>query len=160
MRHTLLILVLASTPAVANEVRDWRSVAGWDIKERIGSARACFASRVTSDGPEVQIGVAPTLDGGYLAVYNPAWTHIVEGETGRVEFDFGEARFGGEAVARYEDGVPGGYAYFNNPAFVEEFSRRYDVRITGSRGTIFEMDLTGTRKAVAEVLACQSGTTP
>jgi hypothetical protein len=45
--------------------------------------------------------------------------------------------------------------FFDNPAFVQEFARRRTVRIIGSNGTEFELDLKGTSRAIRAVLACQ-----
>ncbi|MEM6889267.1 MAG: hypothetical protein AAF636_14125 [Pseudomonadota bacterium] len=154
----LISLSVFFTSTIQAEPLDWGSASGWDIKINSSSERACYATRVVEDGSEVQIGVDPTLKGGYLAIYNAAWTHLKEGDVAFVEFDFGASRFGGDVEVRFKNHVPGGYAFFNNPRFVEEFARRFDVRIVGSRGTEYGIDLTGTRKAIAEVLACQSGT--
>ena len=155
MRYFAVILMLQATPTLASDAQVWKTVGDWSIQINSDDASRCFAARALEDGSEVQIGTEPTLDGGYFAVYNPAWTHIEEGAKGEVEFDFGVSRFGGEAVGKMKDGVPGGYAFFNNPAFVQEFSRRQTVKVTGKNGAEFEMDLTGTSQAVRSVLACQ-----
>ena len=154
--HRIAIFLLASTLPVSALAADvWQTAGDWTILIHDEETNKCFASRELDDGSEVQIGAEPTLDGGYFAIYNPSWTHIEEGQDGTVEFDFGTARFGGEARGRFEDGVPGGYAFFNNPAFVQKFARSQTVKIIGSQGNTFELDLTGTSNAVRGVLACQ-----
>ncbi len=155
MRHFAVLVILQSTPLLASDGGVWQTVGDWSIRINSDDGSRCFASRELEDGSEVQIGTEPTLDGGYFAVYNPSWTHIGDGETGEVEFDFGRSRFGGKAVGRMENDVPGGYAFFNNPAFIQEFARRQSVRVIGKSGAEFEMDLTGTSGAIRAVLACQ-----
>ena len=155
MRFFAVILILQATPVLASDAKVWKTVGDWTIRISDDDVGRCYASRILDDGSEVQIGTEPTLDGGFFAVYNASWTHIKEGAKGEVEFDFGESRFGGEAVGKVKDGVPGGYAFFNNPAFVQDFSRRQTVKVTGKNGAEFDMDLTGTSRAVRSVLACQ-----
>ena len=155
MKNILAICVLFSMSelAVADEV--WTDLEDWKILINSEDVTRCYATRLFEDGSEVQIGTEPALDGGYFAIYNSAWTHIEDGMVGQVEFDFERSRFGGEAIGRIENGVPGGYAFFNNPAFVQEFARRQTVNIKGSNGTEFELDLTGTSRAIRAILACQ-----
>lgn len=141
--------------AMADESEVWDTIGEWTIRVKSEGSNRCFASRLMDNGSEVQIGSEPTLNGGYFAIYNPKWTGIEEGEEGFVEFDFGTSRFGGEAVGRIEDGVPGGYAFFDNPAFVQDFARKLSVKIIGRNGSGFDMDLTGTSRAIRAVLACQ-----
>ena len=155
MRYFAVLVILQAMPVMASEAKLWKTVGDWSIHIQSDNASRCFASRSLDDGIEVQIGTEPTLDGGYFAIYNPAWTEIKDGDEGEVEFDFGVSRFGGAAAGRVENGVPGGYVFFNNPAFVQEFSRRQTVKVTGKRGVEFEMDLTGTSRAIRAVLACQ-----
>lgn len=155
MRYFAVILILQATPVLASDAEVWQTVGDWSIRINSDDVSRCFASRTLDTGSEVQIGTEPSLDGGYFAVYNAEWTHIEDGETGAIEFDFGESRFGGEVSGRIEDGVPGGYAFFNNPAFIQEFSRRQTVKVIGKSGARFDMDLSGTSRAIRSVLACQ-----
>lgn len=155
MRYFVVIMMLQAAPVLAADDNVWKTVGDWTIHIDSDDASRCFAARMLESGSEVQIGTEPTLDGGYFAVYNADWTHIKDQEKGEVEFDFGVSRFGGEALGRIENGVPGGYVFFNNPAFVQEFSRRQTVRVIGKSGAEFDLDLTGTSQAIRSVLACQ-----
>jgi hypothetical protein len=155
MRNALLVLFFITTPSLAFADQLWKEVEGWSILINEDDVSRCYAARTLDDGTLVQIGAMPTLDGGYFAIYNAAWTHIEDGAEGSVEFDFGRSRFGGAATGKIENGIPGGYVFFDNPAFVQEFARRRTVRIIGSNGTEFELDLKGTSRAIRAVLACQ-----
>ncbi len=155
MRIAAILLLLMSGAALAAEDEVWETVGAWTVRINSDDVSRCFATRVMEDGSEVQIGTEPTLDGGYFAIYNPAWTHIEDGAEGTVEFNFASSRFGGDAVGRIKNGVPGGYVFFDNPAFVQEFAKRQSVKVSGTRGAAFEMDLTGTATAIRTILACQ-----
>lgn len=152
---TSTIILLLSTGTTA-EAEVWKKAGVWTIMFNTADTRGCYASRIMKDGSEVQIGAEPSLQSGYFAIYNPEWMHIQDDSVGFVEFNFGNARFGGDAVGKIQDGVPGGYALFDNPAFLEAFAKGQTVEVTGSSGAIFKMDLTGTFKAVKEVLGCQA----
>lgn len=141
--------------ATAEEPKIWGQADAWAIRVDTSEVARCLAVRTMPDSTEVEIGVAPTLDGGYVALRNAAWTGIEDGATGEIEFDFGTSRFGGEAAGRITEGVPGAYVFFDNPAFVQDFSRRQSVRIIATNGDGFELDLTGTSLAIRAVLACQ-----
>lgn len=141
--------------ASAQDAAIWDKAGEWTIRTDTADAARCYAGRTMPDATEVEIGVAPTLDGGFVALRNAAWTGIEDGATGEIEFDFGTSRFGGEAAGRITEGVPGAYVFFDNPAFVQDFSRRQSVRIIATNGDGFELDLTGTSLAIRAVLACQ-----
>lgn len=155
---SLPFLVFA-TSALAQPVT-WGTAGGWDILIDTDGRHACYATRTLEDGSAVFIGFDPGGKGGYFSIYNPGWTHIEEGQEGLVEFDFGRAKFAGEAVGTFRDGVPGGYAFFNNPAFADAFARYETVQITGSKGASFSMALSGTHKAVTAVRQCQTAQPP
>lgn len=150
-----ILLCSSSPPAISEPSQVWKELELWSIRIHLEDKSRCYASRRLDNGSEVQIGTEPTLDGGYFAIYNVAWKHLEEGMTGSVVFDFGTSRFGGETIVRFENGVPGGYAFFNNPEFVQTFARRYEVTIKGSSGASFTLDLKGTSRAIRAVLACQ-----
>ena len=148
------VLLVSMTAAATAEV--WKDVGNWTVMTSAETEIGCYARRMMDDGSEVQIGVMPDLQKGFFAIYNSAWTHIEDDAVGFVEFNFGNARFGGDSVGKFQNGVPGGYALFDNPAFVDAFAKGNDVEVIGSGGAVFNMDLNGTSKAVNEIRACQA----
>ena len=84
-----------------------------------------------------------------------SWTQIKAGDIGIVKFEFGDARFSGDALGRMSDELPGGYAFFDNPDFVNEFAKRNSVKFSGESGIWFEISLSGTGQAIAAVRNCQ-----
>jgi hypothetical protein len=133
----------------------WGESGDWTILIDPEKGSGCLAWRQFDDGTTVEIGAAPDQAGGFFAAYNPVWEHIEDGATGIVSFDFGDAKFAGEAVGIYKNGVPGGYAFFDNPEFVSEFGKRQSVTITGESGTEVQLDLSGSSKAIEAVQVCQ-----
>ena len=156
MRRAVVVamVLVAGGSALAEEPELYAEAGDWQILIN-AETNGCFARTGFEDGLIIEIGVDPVKDGGYFGAYNPAWDAINEGAKGEVSFDFGDSRFAGEIVGVVREGVPGGYAFFDNPAFVTEFTKRHSVAVSGDGGAKFDVDLAGTTKAVQAVLDCQ-----
>jgi hypothetical protein len=147
---------LSLASASAGEAKLWKASGNWNIYLDTDSAKGCFAERVLDDATTVRFGTVPDRNGGFFAAYNSSWADIEVGSTAVIEFDFGAARFAGEAMGVELNNAKGGYVFFDNPAFVQEFGKRYSVKVK-VRGEFFaEYDLVGTSNSIADVLACQA----
>ncbi|WP_170482535.1 hypothetical protein [Ruegeria arenilitoris] len=152
---TTMALCCASVLHAAGMER-WGESGDWTILIDPEKGNGCLAWKPFENDMTVEIGAAPNQAGGFFAAFYPAWVQIEDGATGIVKFDFGDAQFEGEAVGVFKNGVPGGYAFFDNPAFVTEFGKRQSVTIIGESGADVELDLSGSAKAIEAVLACQA----
>ncbi len=156
--HKAIVIVTAIFSAgslCAAGMEQWGESGEWKILIDPDKGNGCLAWKQFDNGMTVEIGAAPNQQGGFFAAYNPEWTQIEDGSAGTVNFDFGDAKFSGEAVGVYKNGVPGGYAFFDNPEFVSEFGKRLSVTISGEGGTVVELDLSGSSNAIEAVQACQ-----
>ncbi|WP_270730383.1 hypothetical protein [Shimia sp. Alg240-R146] len=106
-------------------------------------------------GTLVQIGVVPDKDGAFFAAYNALWPKSELDAKSTVLFDFGDSRFQGDVLGDVHDGLPGGYAFFDNPEFAFEFGKRASVVVQGASGRSEDLDLTGSMKGLASVRTCQ-----
>ncbi|MBE1285549.1 MAG: hypothetical protein GJ676_19710 [Rhodobacteraceae bacterium] len=149
-------LVLSAVSVLASDIRPWGEVGSWSIEVDPSVGQGCFAQRQFDDGTLVQIGTVPEQAGGFFAAYNAGWSQIADGQEGLIKFDFGDAKFAGDAVGRHRDDLFGAYAFFDNPEFVSEFAKRNSVKVSGEGGTEIEFSLSGTGKAIEAVLACQA----
>ena len=158
MRPQVVLAAIAVLPCLsfAQEVNEWGKEGDWSILVNPGNGYGCYAEKQFPDGTVVQIGSEPLRKGGFFAAYNAEWTHIEDGATGKVIFDFGSEKFGGEAVGRVQGGLPGGYAFFDNPNFVSEFAGRNSVKVSGNSEREAEISLAGTKRAIDAVKACQA----
>ncbi len=152
---TTMALCCASVLHAAGMER-WGESGDWTILIDPEKGNGCLAWKPFENDMTVEIGAAPNQAGGFFAAFNPAWVQIEDGATGIVKFDFGDAKFEGEAVGVFKNGVPGGYAFFDNPAFLTEFGKRQSVTIIGESGAEVELDLSGSAKAIEAVLTCQA----
>ena len=158
MRTTLfgLAIALSGSCAFAAGMEQWSEEGDWKILIDGDKGNGCLANRVHDSGLIVEIGIAPERDGAFFAAFNPEWTSIEDGAIGVVNFDFGDDRFAGDVVGVFRNGVPGGYAFFDNPEFATEFAKRTEVTVWGEREEKFVVDLAGSSKAIEAVLACQT----
>lgn len=155
MRVLISALCLCASPLFASDLALWGDFGAWSVLVNPATGNGCFAQKTFEDGTLVQIGAEPSRNGGFFAAYNADWDSIETGASGTVQFDFGDALFAGNVVGRNQDGLPGGYAFFDNPNFVTEFAKRRSVKISGESGSMVEIDLGGTKTAIDSVLACQ-----
>lgn len=151
-----LILAMVAGPAMPQGASEWGASGDWLILVDPAAGNGCLMQRRFESGTTVRIGYVPSDGGAFLSAHNPAWTQIVTGESGSVIFDFGDSRFQGEAVGVNENGIPGGYAFFNNPEFASEFGRRHSVAIQGKNGAEEIIDLSGSMAALGKLKACQA----
>ncbi|SLN59307.1 hypothetical protein ROG8370_02726 [Roseovarius gaetbuli] len=156
MRFTLSFFIVLGSSAAASDYQTWGQSGEWEILVNSAMGNGCFARRILEDKTEIQIGTVPNRNGGYFAAYNADWTGIRDSEFGVVEFDFSDAIFAGDAVAHFESEVPGGYAFFDNPAFVKEFAKRNSVTVSSGGRKLIDIDLGGSKKAIDAILACQN----
>ena len=154
MAMSMAVFAGGSLHAIGME--QWGEAGDWKILIDPDKGNGCLAWKQFESGLIVEIGAAPDQAGGFFAAYNPDWKQIEDGGTGIVKFDFEDARFEGDAVGVVKNGVPGGYAFFDNPEFVTEFGKRNSVVVSGESGAEFEVDLAGTTKAIAAVQSCQA----
>ncbi len=154
-KRLILTFCALAGAACAGSLQDYGTSGEWAIKVDPGNGSGCLMERSFESGTLVQVGIVPDAAGAFFAAYNETWTHIVEGDTGNLLFDFGDTRFQGEVVGAMYDGVPGGYAFFNNPEFVSEFGKRLSVTLHGADGGTEKVDLTGSKRAIEAVKECQ-----
>lgn len=139
----------------AQPVSEYGRVGNWTVKIDPENGNGCFMERTYDSGTLVQIGVVPDREGAFFAAYNAAWRPNSASEVSTVLFDFGDSRFQGEVVAAVHDDLPGGYAFFDNPEFANEFAKRTTVRVEGASGKTEDLDLSGSHNGLEAVRKCQ-----
>ena len=105
--------ILSCGAALAQDgFTSWGNSGDWDIMVDPEVGYGCFMQKSFDDGTVVQVGAVPDRQGGFFAALNAAWTEITDGQEGVLTFDFGDAKFAGDALGVIRNGVPGGYAFF------------------------------------------------
>ncbi|MDK3075278.1 hypothetical protein QO034_19535 [Sedimentitalea sp. JM2-8] len=147
---------LAPGATVAGDLKPWGQSGDWSILIDEDAGNGCLMQKDFDDGMRIRFGYLPDRDGGYFAALSPDWTHIEPQSTGIVKFLTDEAKFAGEVEMIKEDGWFGGRAFFNNPNLTEELAKRRSITVIGPHGGTFEVDLTGSSRAISVMKECQS----
>jgi len=156
MKLLPLVFVLSlPVAAIAQSHSQFGTSGEWAIKINPINGNGCYMEKQFDSGSLVQIGAVPDKDGAFFAIYNAAFEGVVDGEVGSVLLDFGDSRFQGEVVGAFFDGLPGGYAFFDNPEFASEFGKRTSVRVQGKSEEFEEIDLSGSMKGLQVIQTCQ-----
>ena len=150
-----LVLALHSNPASAETFKKWGEAENWQILVDASVGNGCLMERTFEDGSRMRMGHLPEKNAAYLSVVNEAWTHIEEVETVVVHFDLDGVVFGGDVEYSIEDDWRGGYAFFNNPALVDEFGQKNSMTITGPSNQPVSYSLTGTTAALSALHECR-----
>ncbi|MDU8944265.1 hypothetical protein [Ovoidimarina sediminis] len=156
IKKLAITLILFGLPGHATEGRTWSEAGDWVILIDPENGNGCFMEKEFDDATLVRMGHVPNRRGGFFAAYNAGWTELGEGKIEDLRFDFGDALFGGEAEIVAESDRPGGYVFFDNPGFIDEFAKRNSVWVYPKGAAGFEIDLKGTSAALAAVQSCQS----
>jgi len=156
LRKMLAFLLFGASSALAADLETWGDSGDWKILIDPATGNGCLMEKTLEDDTLVQIGAVPNRQGGFLGVYNATWDDIEDGAEGVIRMDFGDALFEGAVEGRILNGVPGGFAFFDNPKFVDEFAKRNSLIVTGKKsGHRVEIDLKGTTKGLSAVRECQ-----
>jgi hypothetical protein len=156
MTRHLTILALCILATRAQALTEWGESGLWKIRIDANNGHGCLMEAPLADGTIFQFGNEPDRRGGFFALYNPEWTDIRDGQETTVKFDFDEKRFSGDAVGDVQGNRIGARAFFDNPNVQTEFAKNTVMTVIGGLGRSFEVDLTGTTKALAAVEECQA----
>ncbi len=154
-RLWLCLSLLLPTTSLAQTHPEFATVGDWTVRTNPANGNGCYMEKTFDSGTLVQIGVVPDQNGAFFAAYSAAFDGVEEGAEGSVLFDFGDSRFQGAAKGAFHKGLPGGYAFFDNPEFAKEFGKRTKVLVQGGGGTEEEIDLTGSMKGLRSIQACR-----
>lgn len=159
MRNVAMILALglASGALADNTVENWAQSGDWAVLVDRSNGNGCLMRKDFETGIRVEFGFAPDRSGGFFAAYSKDWDTITPDTTRIVRFITDEAKFKGDVDMVTKEGWFGGWAFFNNPNLVVELAQGQSLTVIGPEDGTFEIDLTGTARAIAEVKKCQEG---
>lgn len=112
----------------------------------------------------VQLGTEAAMLGegegerfGFLAIYTRNEDAVIEqGEVWPVIIEIDGVAFGGDAVGVVREEVRGGYVISNSSNFGDSIANGQTMRVMTPAGAEVDVDLTGTKKAMEAVRACQA----
>ncbi|MGA9252239.1 MAG: hypothetical protein WBV78_14575 [Roseobacter sp.] len=152
----ILFAIVSANPLKAEDRQYWGAAGDWAIliDEEVGDG--CLMQKDFANGIRVEFGYVPDLNGGFFSAVSADWKSVDAGSRGIVKFITDQAKFAGEAEMIEVDGRYGGRAFFNNPNLTTEMAARRSITVIGPEGGTFDVDLTGTSRAISMLKECQS----
>lgn len=160
LRSTLSVLLLLLTSDLHADTKDalqpWGTSGDWSVFVDPAVGNGCLIQKDFDEGFRIRLGYVPDRKGGFFAALSEEWGHVEPGSKGLVRFISDKDKFAGEAEGIEDGNMRGGWAFFNNPEFAEELARRRSITVIGPQGGEFDIDLTGSARAIQEAQRCQS----
>lgn len=151
---SLLVAVLfAVGPAMSAPVEFSRS-GPWQILYDPDVELECYMEQTNPAGVVLRFGLYGIRDRGFFSAMSKDWDHIDQDTEAELHFDFGDDLFAGTAKGFVDGPYRGGYAYFNNPEFIQAVAAKMTLSIDGNRRVPVHVDLTGTSRALGDVRRC------
>lgn len=160
-----VIALLSAGAAVAKDAlpkdgdtfTKWGDADGWAIYMD-GAKGSCLAERQDANGNILQMGATDDKSLGYIGVFTQADIGLKNGK-GNLTVSIDGKMYEGPSrtVAKHlPAGYQGGYLLANNPVFIEDVMKKYDMVVSPGHANSFNVSLDGTFKAIEAARKCQS----
>lgn len=131
-----------------SKVRGW--TVGWS-KEK----GHCIAAAKYHDGTTVFFGLNEDTNLGFLAFFNPGWQDIQAGSSYRLRYNFGRSRWNGPVKGSNSRWGWGYRADNLKVKFIIDIADARFIRIWRGSWRLVSLNLSGTQRALDEVIDCQ-----
>ena len=141
-------------PSSDSTFRMWGEESGWNIFVDEGR-NACLIERVDENANVVQMGLTKDHEFGYLGVFTK--NADVQGRKEPIVLSLDGNLYSAEARKKTKnlaEGYVGGYFLANNPNFVEDVMKRYEMIVFPEDAYAFPVSLDGTMKAIEAARKC------
>lgn len=153
------LAAMATSPAMAQESRDWGTVGDWLIAVDQTLANSCFALNEYDDGTVLRIGLDMSADDDrwYIMFGNDRWASIEDGGEYEVALQFDrEAEWTAGATGVNMGGdVNFLYVFGSDLDFFDEFVRKNALTLFYDGESIAKLSLAGSARATGAMLDCQ-----
>ena len=151
-------LTATAIPAAADTFKKYGEVEGWNVFVD-NEKKSCLIEAVDGVGNVVQMGLTADRGVGYVGVFTKGETTIKKDEKEAVAILIGENLYVGEVTGmrgNITKGYSGGYVLSDDPQFVDDIARQYEMVVFPEKEYGFIVDLTGTLKAIEMARECNS----
>jgi len=131
----------------------WGEVEGWNIYIDTGKG-TCLVEKSDENGNVVQMGLTADRAFGYFGVFTQADIDIKDN---KIYMLLDETPYVAETTAKRKElaaGYKGGYLLTNNPDFVEDVMKSYNMIVMPEDEFAFVVSLDGTFKAIEAAREC------
>lgn len=144
-------------PSTDDVFTKWGEVEGWTVYVDV-SRNSCLIERVDENTNVVQMGLNKAQDFAYLGVFTKADINL-RGNKEKVTIALDDKIYEGNARKKSKhlsDGYKGGYILIDNPDFVADVQKRYNMVVFPKKEGAFSVSLDGTLKAIEAARKCQT----
>lgn len=160
---TALVLLTSAGPSfAARDTFVYDIVAGWTVHTDRARDFACFMEAEFDGGSVLQAGYDDSSGGLYMAVADPAWGSITDGESYDVEIVFGEqSAWSGNATGisleneANQQGLRFDVEDGPADAFMQQLMGEYSVSVARGGGDPVTLSLDGSYAAALRLDECQ-----
>ncbi|WP_433989083.1 hypothetical protein SuNHUV7_32330 (plasmid) [Pseudoseohaeicola sp. NH-UV-7] len=149
-------LAFAATTASAETFEKYGEVEGWKVFVDV-EKNSCLIEKIDDLENVVQMGLTADKSAAYVGVFTKGETTVKKDEKEAVAIAIGENVYLGEATGmrgNITKGYSGGYVLADDPQFIEDIARQYEMVVFPEKEFAFVVDLTGTLKAIEMVKTC------
>ena len=149
---------LVTAPAHAEKFLGYGAIEGWNVYVDT-EKKSCMVE--TKDGLDnvIQMGLTDDRGIGYIGLFTKAETDIKRGDKSAVALLIGEDLYFGEATGmrgNITKGYSGGYVLTDDPKVFEDIRRARTMTVFPEKEFAFEVDLSGTAKALDLARKCNA----
>ncbi len=141
-------------PSKDSTFTSWGEESGWTIYVDEGRG-ACLIERVDENANVVQMGLTKDHAFGYLGVFTQ--NAEVKNRKKPIVLSLDGNLYSADAKPKTKnlaDGYVGGYFLTNNPGFVDDVMKKYDMIVFPEDSYAFTVSLDGTLKAIEAARKC------
>ena len=144
-------------PKDGDEFTKWGDADGWTIYVD-GTRGTCLAERMDANENVLQMGLTEDKSLGYIGVFTKNDVGLKSGKEKLLVAIDGKLYEGpARRVAKHlPEGYQGGYLLANNPVFVEDVMKKYDMVVFPEHENTFVVSLDGTLKAIEAARVCNA----
>jgi len=151
------LAAITATATFAETYDRYGAVDSWTVFANT-ETKGCFIESENNNGNVVQMGIRDAGDTvGFIGVFNKGESVLSKGEKREMLVELDGDPFtiiAHSSEDRVSDGYTGGYMFANNPDFIRDISEKNVMKVHTSDSTSFEIDLTGTKKALEMAREC------
>jgi hypothetical protein len=145
-----------ASPALALDLVPWGTSGAYAILTDPNHGNNCLAEGTFSDGSILRMGFQDDGKLGFLATFNPAWKEFKAERKYPVSYTLDGDSFDGEAIGKEINGIPGAQVHFDTIDLLVDLAMKKDLTFFYNGAEVVTLDLTGTKDAIKQVIACQA----
>lgn len=159
MKFFLAAALIALAGTARAELVDMGYYDGWNLMVDQDLGNGCLIQTGRDGETLTRIGYDGLKKQGYLAVFNPDWKRLRQGESYPLTFDLDGTSYPAVATGLEVGKVRGAGVVFGQMTVFDQLARAKMLTVFDAQGKpVFQLDLSGSAQALEAARKCQAGT--